>query len=211
LSIDVVKSDNLFKDTVNSKQQNTASFVEKSIQKFSGIFKSKNPTLSKFNGLNAYFAEAGVSLLAIASNFEIPLSDLLEFNDLQTDGLLQENQWIFLEKKPKESKRDYYITTAYEGIHSIAQLNAVQLKTLIDLNGLNPMSIVKPNTYIKLRSDAEIPNSNANSKGLKHQVKPKEGLYSISKKYNVSVEQIKRLNNLQSEELTIGQELIISK
>ena len=34
---------------------------------------------------------------------------------------------------------------------------------------------------------------------------------NISKKYNVSVEQIKKWNNLQSEELSIGQELIISK
>ncbi len=211
LSTDVVKADNLFQDTVNKKQQNTASKVEKSIQKFSGIFKSKNPSLAKFNGLNAYYAEAGVSLLAIASNFDIPLSDLLEFNDFQTDGLLQEKQWVFLEKKPKESKRDYYLTSAYEGIHSIAQLNAIQMNTLIDLNGLNPMSIVKPNTYIKLRYNAEIPTSNSVLKGIKHQVKPKEGLYSISKKYNVSVEQIKRLNNLQSEELSIGQELIISK
>ncbi len=211
LSIDVVKSDNLFQDTVNNKKQNTASIVEKSIQKFNGIFKSKNPSLSKFNGLNAYYAEAGVSMLAIASNFDIPLSDLLEFNDFQTDGLLQEKQWIFLEKKPKESKRDYYVTTAYEGIHGIAQLNAVQMNTLIELNGLNLLSVVKPNTYIKLKTNAEIPQTINGQNSTKHQVKSKEGLYSISKKYNVSVEQIKKWNNLQSEELTIGQELIISK
>lgn len=211
LSIDVVKSDNLFQDTVNQKKETTASIVEKSIQKFNGVFKSKNPSLSKFNGLNAFYAEEGVSLLAIASNFDIPLSDLIEYNDFQSDGLLQEKQWIFLEKKPKESKREYYITTSYEGIHYIAQLNAVQMNSLMELNGLNPLSIVKPNTYVKLRSDARIPDTKNSTNSIKHQVKSKEGLYSISKKYNVSVEQIKRLNNLQSDELTIGQELIISK
>ena len=45
----------------------------------------------------------------------------------------------------------------------------------------------------------------------KHIVQPKEGLYAISKKYGVSVQQIREWNNLQSDNLNIGQELIVSK
>ena len=44
-----------------------------------------------------------------------------------------------------------------------------------------------------------------------HIVAPKEGLYAISKKYNVTVQQLKEWNNLQGDSLSIGQELIISK
>ena len=44
-----------------------------------------------------------------------------------------------------------------------------------------------------------------------HEVKAGNTLYSISKQYNVSVEQIKQLNNLTSDNLSLGQLLVISK
>lgn len=44
-----------------------------------------------------------------------------------------------------------------------------------------------------------------------HEVKTGNTLYSISKQYNVTVDQIKQLNNLNSENLSIGQLLVISK
>jgi LysM repeat protein len=44
-----------------------------------------------------------------------------------------------------------------------------------------------------------------------HEVKSGNTLYSISKQYNVPVDQIKQLNNLPSENLSIGQLLVISK
>jgi membrane-bound lytic murein transglycosylase D len=44
-----------------------------------------------------------------------------------------------------------------------------------------------------------------------HAVQPKEGLYGISKKYGVTVSQIKEWNNLPDDNLKVGQQLIISK
>lgn len=44
-----------------------------------------------------------------------------------------------------------------------------------------------------------------------HEVKAQETLYSLSKLYNVSVEQIKSLNGLTDEALSLGQLLVISK
>lgn len=40
-------------------------------------------------------------------------------------------------------------------------------------------------------------------------VQPKEGLYGISKKFNTSIENIKKWNNLSGENLTIGEKLIV--
>ncbi|MEX0636680.1 MAG: LysM domain-containing protein, partial [Ferruginibacter sp.] len=50
----------------------------------------------------------------------------------------------------------------------------------------------------------------ADSKKI-HEVQPKEGLYSIAKKYNLSIEEIKQWNQLTSDDLKVGQHLIISK
>ena len=42
-----------------------------------------------------------------------------------------------------------------------------------------------------------------------HLVEKGETLYSISKIYNVDVEEIKKLNNLSSNEISIGQKIIV--
>lgn len=44
-----------------------------------------------------------------------------------------------------------------------------------------------------------------------HEVKATQTLYSISRQYNVTVDQIKRLNNLMGDTLSIGQLLVITK
>jgi membrane-bound lytic murein transglycosylase D len=53
------------------------------------------------------------------------------------------------------------------------------------------------------------PSSRA--KTITYTVQPKESLYGISKKYGVTVDDIKKWNNLTSDNLQIGQQLIISK
>jgi len=56
--------------------------------------------------------------------------------------------------------------------------------------------------------------SNADSESAKpktHRVQPSEGLYSISKKYGVTVADLREWNNLKNDHLRIGQQLIISK
>ena len=44
-----------------------------------------------------------------------------------------------------------------------------------------------------------------------HEVKPQQTLYSIGRQYNVTVDQIKQLNNLLGDEISIGQLLVITK
>ena len=43
----------------------------------------------------------------------------------------------------------------------------------------------------------------------KYTVQKGESLYSIAKKFNTTVDEIKRKNNLQSNLISVGQELII--
>lgn len=44
---------------------------------------------------------------------------------------------------------------------------------------------------------------------LYHTVQAKEGLYSISKQYNVTIDQVKQWNNLPGNDISIGEELIV--
>jgi LysM repeat protein len=106
---------------------------------------------SKFNGLRAIFASKGMSLLAIATEADITLTKLLEINDLKSDGLLNEDQIIYLEKKNKFGKKESYTAIQNEKLYDIAQNNAIQLKTLVVLNNLSENEIVEKGKTITLR------------------------------------------------------------
>ncbi len=115
------------------------------------LIKLKN----KINGLKALMAPKGISLLVIASKADIDLTKLLEYNDLSTDGLLQDEQVIYLEKKPKQGNRDFYIALQRESLYDISQNNGVQLKYLSQLNNIEVTGIVQKGTKIKLRGTNE--------------------------------------------------------
>jgi LysM repeat protein len=170
------------------------------------------------NGSKCVYAGKGTSLLVVATKNNIALSKMLGFNELAEDGLLTKNQNIFLEKKSKTGDKDFYVAKAGESLYDIAQKNGIQLQYMLDYNKLWGNEQIKAGTKIYLKpnikpaNEAAIKNINTPEAvtAKTHIVQPKEGLYSISKKYNISVQQIKEWNKLQTDSLSIGQELIIS-
>lgn len=177
---------------------------------FSG---KKNKGNQYFNKLKAVMAFKGTSLLAIATENDIALAKLLEYNDLATDGLLAEEQWIYLEKKHKEGNRDTYTALQNESLYNISQVNAVQLTMLAQYNGLPLNSVVNKGDVVRLRPGGTIIKADTKAATIHkmHEVQSKEGLYSIARKYNVSVDELKEWNNLSSTDLKLGQQLIIAK
>jgi LysM repeat protein len=177
---------------------------------FSG---KKNKGNQYFNKLKAVMAFKGTSLLAIATENDIALSKLLEYNDLATDGLLAEEQWIYLEKKHKEGNRDTYTALQNESLYSISQVNAVQLNMLAQYNGLQLNSVVNKGDVVRLRPGGTIIKADTKTATISkmHEVQSREGLYGIARKYNVSVDELKAWNNLSSNDLKPGQQLIIAK
>ncbi len=168
-----------------------------------------------FNGIKAVFANKGTSLLALATQFDISLSKLLSYNDRKNDGLLNESQIIYLAKKNKEGKQDIYQLTEKESLYDISQSLGIQLNYLAAYNQLKEEVVLNAGTKIKLKENAvnntAVLSNNMPEKNIVYNVQPKEGLYSIAKKHQVSVEQLKEWNNLNGESLSVGQQLIIAK
>jgi hypothetical protein len=148
-------------DTVTTYMANDIG-IEKSIEDESVV---KNATLvsdneeiknalkanSKFNKLKALYASKGTSLLAIATAADIDLIKLLDYNDLTIDGLLKEDQLIYLEKKNKQGNRNFSISLQNETLYDAAQNNGVQLKSLMLLNNMSENEVLKRGAKIKLR------------------------------------------------------------
>jgi LysM repeat protein len=143
----------------------------------------------------------------------------LAYNDMQNDGILKEDQLIFLQKKSTACKTDFYVAQGRESLYDIAQKNGIQLKYLAKYNDLAENSLVSPGTKLKLnplatnRSSIAVADTNKApaTTGKIHAVQPKEGLYSIAKNYQVSVQQLREWNNLTTDSLQVGQQIIVSK
>ena len=164
------------------------------------------------NNSKCIFAKKGTSLLVIANKNNISLSKLMEFNDMTEEGILEKDQYIYLQKKSKTGDRELYIVQYAESIYDVAQKNGIQLKYLLEYNNLNTGAKLITNSRLFLKPGFITTVSNTDEKKTRlHLVAPKEGLYGIARAYNVTVQQLKEWNKLDSDELKIGQQIIVSK
>lgn len=160
------------------------------------------------NSSKCIYARKGTSLLVIAAKNNISLNKLLEYNELAEDGLLSKNQYIYLQKKSKTGEQDYYIVQPGETMYDVAQKNGIQLQYLLNYNRFQAATLLAEGTKLFLKP---VPNNSKQSKTLKiHRVKEKEGLYAIAQKYKITLEQLRVWNNLDNDELQIGQTLIVA-
>lgn len=180
------------------------------------------------NNTKVVFAPAGTVLLSIAQKYDVPLARIYEFNELDQEEVLLEPQLIFLQRKRKKGSVAFHTVKSGESLRRISQTQGIRLENLLEYNSLNADDQPKPGSVLYLqenatqapellnaptasstRSTVSVP-SKENTK-IFHSVAVKETLYSISKKYNVTVEQIKDWNGLRGNDLRSGQKLLIYK
>ncbi len=104
-----------------------------------------------------------------------------------------------------------YYNVPVEQIVSLNQLSSnslqVNQKLLIKEGTKSITETIKPKPKDKL---PEVSPTN-NKKNVVHKVVKGESLFAISRKYKIGVDEIKGLNSLSSNVLSIGQELLVSK
>lgn len=170
------------------------------------------------NGLKVVYCKANQSLLSIAKKNHVHLTQLLSWNELpKSTTLLKEDQLIFLQKKKKHADKDIHIVQRGESLYDISQKEGVRLESLISLNDIDKHKRLKNKQKIRLNNE---PTSNSrpfaksshNKKHIAlHVVKQGESLYTIAKKYKITIDSIKDANSMKRNELQIGQSLKIPK
>lgn len=184
----------------------------------------------RINETRVLYARAGTSLLSIAQQFDIPLSRLLDFNELEDEEVLVKDQLIFLQRKRKKGNSEFHIVQKGESVYAIAQAEGIRLESLLELNKLEKGQQPAAGEKIYLQQTAASspqlqtewvakPVVNQETKApvanelemIVHKVEPKETLFSIARKYNTTTEKIKEWNKLESASLRKGQELTIFK
>lgn len=126
-------------DKTTSPQQPANSYPE-------GVF--------TINHTKAVYAEKGTSLLSLADQYDISLSRLLEYNEMDDRDILEAGQLIFLEKKMKKGSKDFHVVELNETIHEICQREGVRMENVLAYNSLKKNMQPLPGEKIYLRSAA---------------------------------------------------------
>lgn len=99
---------------------------------------------------------------------------------------------------------NYYIVKKGDSLWSIANKYGITLDKLKELNNLSSnMITVGQKLLIKDTSSSE-------DVGVYYTVKAGDTLYGIANKYGLSVDELKKINNLTSNNLSINQKLLVS-
>ena len=101
------------------------------------------------------------------------------------------------------NNQDIYTVKKGDTLYSISKNQNIPIDTIIKLNNLTSSNL-EIGQQLKLKSD-----SNNSSNKNQYIVQRGDTLYSIALKYNTTVDKLRKLNNLNTNTLTIGQILVL--
>lgn len=167
--------------------------------------------VSEYIGLpstqNTYTVKKGDSLWSIAKKYNTTVEQLKAANNL-TSNLLNIGQVLKIpQTEVPVEPGDYTVYTVVSGdnLYNIARRYNLDVKDIADYNNLST-------TNLSIGQRLLIPTKTVPTPSEGYQtyiVKKGDNLYSIANKYNTTVDEIKSLNNLTSNILSINQKLLI--
>jgi membrane-bound lytic murein transglycosylase D len=190
------------------------------------------------NNLDGVQAAASASTSAFSEEIGIREKRFIKLNDLPETEQIEQGAYYYTQRKRPSAEVDTHVVEAGETLWTISQKYGIRLAALKSKNRIRKDSDLRPGMVLNLKESlkrgAEIPIYSApepvqaspaqpkveQSPSQKvqtqtpsysfHTVSAGETLFSISKRYGISVEELKQLNGIGSQNLiTIGQKLRI--
>ncbi len=153
------------------------------------------------NNDNIYTVVKGDTLYSIARKFNTTVDELKRLNNLSSN-ILSIGQKLIIPTSQETKPTTTYTVVSGDTLYSIAR----KFNTTVDeLKRLNNLS----SNTLSIGQKLIIPTSQETKPTTTYTVVSGDTLYSIARKFNTTVNELKRLNNLSSNILSIGQKLII--
>ena len=160
-----------------------------------------------------YVVQKGDSLWSIANANNTSVDEIANLNDLDTNTIyvgqvLQIPNSGDLEENPSSTSDTVYVVQNGDTLYSIALRYDTTPNAIINKNNLTS-SVLTIGQQLVIPADPESTGQEDITTSNTYVVQNGDTLYSISRMYGVSVDDIKNVNNLNSNILTIGQVLTI--
>ena len=151
-----------------------------------------------------YIVKKGDTLYGIAGMYNTSVDEIKKLNNLSSNSLAIGQQLKIpevVDYKETSEELDYYIVKKGDTLYGIASKYNTTVDNLKDINNLTS-NLLSIGQKLKVSNDIEKDNIYVVKKG--------DTLYGIASMYNTTVSELKKLNNLSSNSLAIGQELKVN-
>lgn len=181
---------------IKNNWQDLAEAVVKGVADYIGV-----PYTSNNVNENYYKVKSGDTLWSIARNYGLTVQELKDANNLKSNTL-SIGQLIYIPLKETEIvEEEIYTVKSGDTLYSIASKYNTSVSELKRLNNLS-------SNTLSIGQKLKISSSSTSSETTYTVVKG-DTLYGIANKFNTTVDNLKVLNNLSSNALSIGQVLKI--
>ena len=180
------------------------------------------------NGSKAVIYTHSIPVASIARKYGLTVDELYSYNDMMPNVKFKDGEYVYLEKKKAETTYYQYEIAAGETMRDVAQKFGIQMPELYKRNGITMDSEPLTGEIIVLRGTREVPlhfrvvdrgtpkRSTAETPALPtsdtkyHKVNDSDTVYSISRQYNIPVDDLIKINGLKDNDIKIGQTLVIT-
>lgn len=153
---------------------------------------------SKEKSGNEYIVKKGDTLYSVAKKYNTSVDNLKSINNIITDSL-SIGQVL---KLPTTITESTHTVKKGDSLYAIAKEYNTSVDELKKLNNLTSNTLAIGQTL-------ELPTSSSIKETNVYTVKKGDSLYSIARENNTTVDAIKKLNNIISNTLSIGQKLLL--
>lgn len=212
----------------NSPAPKKKSVFENKQEEPTSEFNGKSDDYEYSNTAKTHRVARGETLFSISKKYGLSVNELRTLNNMTSADILQFDQVLKVTKSynqqteiPKTApvktenrtaknektvvSTGSHIVTSGETLFSISKKYGMSVAALKSLNGLN-------DNFIIIGQSLKVTGGNNNTSTLgksTYLVRAGDTLYSISKKHNTSVDQLKAWNNINSNSISVGQVLEI--
>ena len=195
------------KDDVVQLQNNLDNYAEavvKAVADYIGV-----PYIAPGVSSNTYVVKRGDSLYSIANKLGVSVEALKSANGI-SGNLINVGQVLTIPGSSDKVPGDYVVYTVKRGdsLWSIANNYNVSVNDIVDYNNLGTTLLQIGQQLLIPTGGSDAPTEDDET-GITYVVKSGDSLWSIAKRYNVSVDDLKSANGLTNNLLVIGRELII--
>ncbi len=155
---------------------------------------------SSSSASGTYTVKSGDSLWKIANEYGLTVAELKSLNGLTSDNLsIGQVLKVSNSSGSSNSSGNTYTVKSGDSLWKIANEYGITVNELKSLNDLTS-DILSIGQVLKIPS-----SSSSNSSGSTYTVKAGDSLWNIANQYGITVDELKNLNNLTSNTLSIGQ------
>lgn len=169
---------------------------------------------------NFHEVKPGETLFSISAKYGVTVEELMQWNNLSSTSL-KAGQLLILKRGIKSLGTDslsgaseneieksvkYHIVLKGETLYSISKIYNISVDSISIWNQLKNNAIYVGQELLVSKGNAKRVSK---SIPLTYSVQPGDTLYSIARKYGLSVETLRTLNDLKSDNLLVGQTLTL--